>query len=82
MTHFSFLEKEEYDLRIQALKDKLNNLNTGEISREEIDKSIGLLPINDKSGRKIALTFDDRVKSFESHLDEKNKQAEEFVKKM
>jgi hypothetical protein len=76
------LEKEEYDLRIQALKDKLNNLNTGEISREEIDKSIGLLPINDKSGRKIALTFDDRVKSFESHLDEKNKQAEEFVKKM
>jgi len=82
LTHFSFLEKEEYDLRIQALKDKLNNLNTGEISREEIDKSIGLLPINDKSGRKIALTFDDRVKSFESHLDEKNKQAEEFVKKM
>jgi len=76
------LEKEEYDLRIQALKDKLNNLNKGEISREEIDKSIGLLPINDKSGRKIALTFDDRVKSFESHLDEKNKQAEEFVKKM
>ena len=52
------------------------------MSREEIDKSLGFLPVNEKTGNKISLTFEDRVKSFETDIDEKNKKAEEFVKKM
>lgn len=78
----SFLEKEEYEKRIRLLENKLSNLKLHDVSRDDIDRSLGLLPISDKSGRKIAQTFEDRVKSFETDIDVKNKQAEEFVKKM
>lgn len=78
----SFLEKEEYEKRVKLLENKLSNLKLHDLSRDEIDRSLGLLPISDKSGRKIAQTFEDRVKSFETNIEVKNKQAEEFVKKM
>ena len=78
----SVLEKEEYNKRIQIIENKLNEIDLSNMSREEIDKSLGLVPVNDKSGNKISLTFDDRVKSFEVDIDEKNRKAEEFVKKM
>lgn len=78
----SFLEKEEYEKRVQLLEQKLSSLNLANASRDEIDKSLGLLPVNDKSGKIIAQTFEDRVKSFEADLEEKNKAAEEFVKRI
>lgn len=78
----SVLEKEEYNKRIQIIENKLNEIDLSNMSREEIDKSLGFVPVNDKSGNKISLTFDDRVKSFEIDIDEKNRKAEDFVKKM
>lgn len=78
----SFLEKEEYEKRVQLLEHKLNSLKLVNASRDEVNSSLGLIPVNDKSGRKIAQTFEDRVKSFETDMEEKNKAAEEFVKKM
>ena len=76
------LEKEEYEQRIKLLEDKLSNLKLNDATREDIDRSLGLLPVNEKSGRKIAMTFDDRVKSFETDIESKNKEAEHFVHKM
>jgi hypothetical protein len=78
----SFLEKEEYEKRIKLLENKLSNLKLHDESREEINRSLGFLTVNDKTGRKIAQTYDDRVKLFETDIDAKNKQAEDFVKKM
>jgi hypothetical protein len=75
----NLLEKDEYESKIKILYEKLNN---NQISRDELDKSLGLLPVNDRTGKKVALTFDDRVKLFEDGMEERNKQAEDFVKKM
>lgn len=78
----SFLEKEEYEKRVKILKEKLEHLDNQDLSRDEIERSLGFLPINDKSGKKIAQSFEDRVKLFEQDIGEKNKVAEDFVKKM
>lgn len=75
----SVLEKNEYEERLKKLQEKLQD---GQISRDDIDKSLGLLPVNDRTGKRVALTFDDRVKLFEEGLEERNKNAEDFVKKM
>ena len=75
----NLLEKDEYEQKIKILYEKLGK---NQISRDELDKSLGLMPINEQTGKKVALTFDDRVKLFEDGIEERNKQAEEFVKKM
>lgn len=74
------IEKDEYRSRIKLLESKLSRMDPNNLSQEEIDRSLGLLPINEKSGNKVSMTFEDRVRSFEVGLDERNKQAEMFVK--
>lgn len=78
-TYTNFLAKSATSEKIRFLKQNLSYLKMKGESQEEYENSLNLLQIK---SRQVAHTFEDRVSLFESNLEEKNRQAEEFVKKM
>ena len=66
------------------IQKNLGNLRKSNESREDYEKSLNsLLQSQSRNvGKNIAQTYEERVKLFETDIEKKNKQAEEFVKKM
>ena len=68
--------------KIKVMQNNLTNFRLQGQSREEYEASIGKLLQNESQDRQVAKCFQDRVKMFENDIQAKNKQAEDFVKKM
>lgn len=45
----TLIDKQGYDQKLKILNQKLSKNN--QISRDELDKSLGLMPINEKTGK-------------------------------
>ena len=83
------MSKKEFEEKQNMLKATLISLDNDDLDGINFDKikefenKLGLLPVDEETMRHgMEATYAERVKAFEDNIDQKNKQAEDFVRKM
>lgn len=83
------MSKKEFEEKENMLKATLISIDNNDLDGisydklQEFEEKLGLLPVDEDTKRHgMEATYAERVKAFEDNLDEKNKNAEDFVRKM
>lgn len=85
----SVMSKKEFEDKMAILQSSLENINNQDLEgisfdkMKEFEEKLGLLPYDEDTKRHgMEATYQERIKAFEENIEEKNKNAEEFVRKM
>jgi len=83
------MSKREFEDKMNMLKASLLSVDNQDLEGISFDKmkefedKLGLLPVDEDTKRHgMEATYQERIKAFEDNLEEKNKKAEDFVRKM
>ena len=83
------MSKAEFEEKQNMLKARLISIDNDDLNGISFDKlqefedKLGLLPVDEETKRHgMEATYAERIKAFEENLEEKNKRAEDFVRKM
>lgn len=83
------MSKKEFEEKQNMLKATLISIDNDDLEGitwdkiREFEEKLGLLPVDEETRRHgMEATYAERVKAFEENLEEKNKKAEDFVRKM
>ena len=83
------MSKVEFEQKQNMLKARLISIDNDDLNGitfdkiQEFEDKLGLLPVDEETKRHgMEATYAERIKAFEENLEEKNKKAEDFVRKM